>query len=309
MSYPRSGIAIFLALVFTLSLGPYLLVIHAHRLEVGGGLIVGLLMWMPATAAFLTCRILRIDIGSLGWRWRPARYEGLAYLLPLLYATPVYVACWLLIPHSFAFQPFAAAAGSLYGFPDWPRASTFLLSLPVLATIGIVGSTSHALGEEIGWRGFLLPRLTERFGWRTGCLISGCVWAVWHYPLLLFADYNSGTPKPYALFCFTVMVLGSAFQLGWLRLRSKSLWPCALLHASHNLFIQGVFDRMTAPAGKALYVTTEFGFGLAITCAITAAVLWRSSAEALEAHETTPEVESPVSANRCALVDAGVRLN
>jgi len=275
MTTVRSGIATFLLLVFALCLGPWLLVIHAHHVAVGGGLIVGVLMWMPATAAFLTCRILGIDIATLGWKWRPVRYEVLAYLLPLFYATPVYVACWLLVPHSLTFSSFAAGNGAAYGFPAWPRTSTFLLGLPVLASFGMIRSISSALGEEIGWRGFLLPRLTGRFGWRTGCLISGCIWAVWHYPLLLLADYNSGTPKLFAMTCFTVMVIGSAFQLGWLRLRSNSLWPCAVLHASHNLFIQAVFDRMTAPVGKALYITTEFGVGLAITCAITAFVLWR----------------------------------
>ena len=155
--------------------------------------------------------------------------------------------------------------------------ATFLLGLPVFATFGIVRSIASALGEEIGWRGFLLPRLTGKFGWRIGCLISGCIWAVWHYPLLLLADYNSGTPKPFALTCFTLMVIADAYILGWLRLRSKSLWPCAMLHASHNLFIQAIFDRSTAHSGQALYVTTEFGFGLVFTAAITAFILWRFS--------------------------------
>lgn len=282
MTRQRSGIALFLVLVFALSAGPYFLVIHAGHLAVGGGLVVGLLMWMPATAAFLTCRLLGIDNATLGWRWSPVRFEVLAYVLPLLYATPVYLACWLLIPHSFAFGNFAAGLGTPYGFPAWPRASTVFLGLPVLATFGIIRSLSRALGEEIGWRGFLLPRLTEKFGWKTGCLISGCIWAVWHYPLLLFADYNAGTPKLFAMTCFTVMVIGDAFQLGWLRLRSNSLWPCAMLHASHNLFVQAVFDGMTAPAGKALYLTTEFGAGLAITCAVTAYVLWKRPPDLLK---------------------------
>jgi membrane protease YdiL (CAAX protease family) len=276
MTLTSRGILTYLVLVFALSLGPYLLVIHAQHLAVGGGLVVGVLMWMPATAAFVTCRILGIDIASLGWRWRPARFEFLAYVLPLFYATPVYIACWLLVPHSFGFSAFAANLGTSFGFPASPRTATFLLGLPIFATFGVIRSISSALGEEIGWRGFLLPRLTGNFGWKLGCLISGCIWAVWHYPLLLMADYNSGTPKLFAMACFTLMVIGSAFQLGWLRLRSQSLWPCAMLHASHNLFIQAIFDRITAPEGKALYVTTEFGFGLVITCAITAFILWRT---------------------------------
>jgi membrane protease YdiL (CAAX protease family) len=277
MTLTSRGILTYLLLVFTLSLGPYLLVIHAQHLSVGFGLVVGVLMWMPATAACLTCRILGIDIASLGWNWRPVRFEVLAYVLPILYALPVYIACWMLVPHSYAFPAFASQLGTAFGFPGSPLTATFLLGLPVFATFGIVRSIASALGEEIGWRGFLLPRLTGRFGWRIGCLISGCIWAVWHYPLLLFADYNSGTPKAYALTCFTLMVIADAYILGWLRLRSKSLWPCAMLHATHNLFIQGIFDRSTVQSGRGLYITTEFGFGMVITTAITAFILWRNS--------------------------------
>jgi uncharacterized protein len=279
----RTGILTFLLLVLLLSLGPWLLVIHVHHLAVGGGLVVGFLMWMPACAAFLTCSLHRIDLATLGWNWRPVRFEVLAYVLPLFYATPVYVACWILIPQSFNFPTFAADTAVSYGFPAWPHAATFLLGLPVLATFGIVRSLASALGEEIGWRGFLLPRLASKFGFSAGCLISGCIWAAWHYPLLLLADYNSGTPKLFALICFTLMVICSAFQLGWLRLKSRSLWPCAMLHASHNLFIQAIFDRMTAPAGKALYITTEFGFGLVLTCAVIAFLLWKR-------HDVSPDI-------------------
>jgi membrane protease YdiL (CAAX protease family) len=84
------------------------------------------------------------------------------------------------------------------------------------------------------------------------------------------------------------MVICDAYILGWLRLRSKSLWPCAVLHASHNLFIQGVFDRSTSQSGNALYVTTEFGFGMVITTAITAFILWRNSVPEQDASLLTP---------------------
>ncbi len=262
----------FLLLVVLFSSAPYSLIIHAHHLGVGGGLVTGVLMWMPALAAITTCRLLKIDLASLGWNWRPARYEMLAYLLPILYATPVYAACWLFVPHSLGIGQFAAAASKSYSITGSTGVAVLLVVL-VDASFGIIRSMASALGEEIGWRGFLLPRLTGRFGFSIGCLISGCIWAVWHYPALLLADYNSGTPKIYALSCFTIMVIATAFLLGWLRLRSRSLWPCAMLHASHNLFIQAVFDQLTRPESKALYFTTEFGFGLAATISITAIYL------------------------------------
>jgi membrane protease YdiL (CAAX protease family) len=76
-------------------------------------------------------------------------------------------------------------------------------------------------------------------------LISGVIWSVWHYPILFFADYNASTPAWYGAACFTVMVVGLSFAFAWMRLKSGSLWTAVLLHASHNLFIQRVFDPLT----------------------------------------------------------------
>jgi uncharacterized protein len=276
-------ILVFIALVFAFSCVPYSLVIHTGHLGTGSGMLVGVLMWCPALAAFASCKIFGIDIATLGWKWRPVRYEVWAYLLPIFYSIPVYAAVWIFIGGSFGFFTFAARLGAAFGFPHSPQAATLLLAIPSFAFMGVIGSMAHALGEEIGWRGFLLPRLVGRTGFTVGCLLSGCIWAVWHYPLLLFADYNSGTPKVYALTCFTVMVIGDAFIFGWFRLKSGSLWPAAMLHASHNLFIQAIFDRMTNPVGRSLYITTEFGCGLALTVGVCAIYFWTRRKEVADA--------------------------
>ncbi|HXJ95156.1 MAG TPA: type II CAAX endopeptidase family protein [Terriglobia bacterium] len=270
----QKQIVVFLFLAFLFSSLPYFVIIHAGHLAAGGGLMVTLLMWCPGLAAFATCKMLRIDLASLGWSWRPSRYVAWAYVIPILYALPVYVVTWILVRGSWAFPAFAKQMGASLGFPGWPRMATILLGLPLLATVALIGGLARTLGEEIGWRGFLLPRLVGQFGFTLGSLISGCVWALWHYPVLLFADYNAGTNATYALTCFTLMVFGDSFVFGWMRLRSKSVWPAAMLHASHNVFVQAIFDRMTAPAGKALYITTEFGCGLVLTVGAAALYFW-----------------------------------
>jgi len=267
-------IATFLVLVFLFSCVPYALMIHTHHIGAGGGMVVRLVMWCPTLAALACCALFRIDLATLGWNWRPAKWVGLAYVLPLLYAIPVYAVCWIAVKGSFAPGVFESDVARSFGLEKWPHLATIGLEIPLLATLGVIGSLANALGEEIGWRGFLLPRLTGQFGFTFGCLISGCVWAVWHYPGLLWADYNAGTDPRFGLTCFTLMVVFTAFIMGWLRLKSGSLWPCAMLHASHNLFIQAIFDRITAPVGRALYITTEFGAGLVLTVAATALFFW-----------------------------------
>ncbi len=286
-------ILFFLALVFLFSSLPYTIMIHSHHTRAGNGLTARLIMWCPAFSAFATCALFRIDLATLGWKWRPAKYEALAYFLPLLYAIPVYAFTWLTVKGSFAFESFAKGMAESYGWPQSPHLVTFLLGIPILATLGVVGSLANALGEEIGWRGFLLPRLVGRFGFTLGCAISGSIWAVWHYPGLLWSDYNAGTNPRYALTCFTLMVIADAFIMGWLRLKSGSLWPCALFHASHNLFIQAIFDEITAPAGRALYITTEFGAGLVLTIGTVAVYFWlRQRKSPFEATATIPSTAS-----------------
>jgi membrane protease YdiL (CAAX protease family) len=92
--------------------------------------------------------------------------------------------------------------------------------------------------------------------------------------VLLFADYNAGTAPWYSLLCFTVMVLGISFLFAWMRLKSGSLWTGVLLHASHNLFIQSFFDRITADTGHTRYIIGEFGAGLAIAAVCLALYFW-----------------------------------
>lgn len=230
-------------------------------------------MWGPGAAALITCMIYRIDIRTLGWQWPARRWLMLSYVLPLLYAAPVYLLTWVAIRKSFALDAFMESVAGSYNLASWKVFGTFVVGIPLLLSVGVLSSVTWALGEEIGWRGFLFPRLMSRFGFTGASLLSGLVWAAWHYPGLILGHYNAGTNPAFALICFTLSIVAAAFVSGWLRLRSHSVWPSALLHASHNLFVQGIFDPLTANTGIARYTTTEFGAGLAITIGITAYLL------------------------------------
>jgi uncharacterized protein len=130
------------------------------------------------------------------------------------------------------------------------------------------------LGEEIGWRGFLVPELFKKMGFTGTALFSGIIWALWHYPVLIGADYNAGTPAWYGLTCFTVMVLALSFIFAWLRLKSGSLWTAALLHASHNLYVQAIFTPLTHKSGSTAWFIDEFGLALPIVTIAFAIFFW-----------------------------------
>jgi uncharacterized protein len=271
MAIPVSGsigqIAAFLACVFLLLFPAVALKLNLDRQNL---MLERFTMWGPGTAALLTGWLYRIDPATLGWHWPARRWLVLGYVIPLLYAAPVYLATWLLIDHSFVLQAFMDGLSSSYNLASHEVAGTFVVGIPLLLTVGVLSTVTWALGEELGWRGFLFPRLVARFGFNTGCIATGVVWAAWHYPDLLWGRYNAGTNPVFALACFTASVVAMSFVSGWLRLRSESIWPSVLLHASHNLFIQGILDPLTATTGLARYVTTEFGIGLSLTIAAAA---------------------------------------
>jgi len=144
---------------------------------------------------------------------------------------------------------------------------------------GMTRSVSTALGEEIGWRGFLVPEVSKNNNYTKTSLIVGFIWAFWHFPILIFADYNSGTPAWFGLTCFTVMVVSISFVFTWFRLKSGSLWTGVILHASHNLFIQRFFTPITNYNSHTKYYIDEFGIIVPGVCLIIAIYFWSRRGE------------------------------
>jgi len=145
----------------------------------------------------------------------------------------------------------------------------------ITALVSVAINSIFILGEELGRRGFLLPRLVERYGFTGASVISGLIWASWHYPLILFGGYHGKAPVAFEMVCFTVMVIGLSFSLAWLRLRSGSVWPPVLLHTSHNVLIQQLFGPYTADTGPTRWLAGEFGAGVAIATAVMGYLFWR----------------------------------
>jgi membrane protease YdiL (CAAX protease family) len=145
-----------------------------------------------------------------------------------------------------------------------------------------------ALGEELGWRGLLVPELFRYSGFGATAIISGIVWALYHYPAILGTEYHSAAPIGYAMAAFTVSVMGVSVIAGWLRLRSGSVWPAVLLHASHNTFVQSIFDPVTIDGRATPFLTTEFGAGLMAFYIVVALYFWRRRDQLVRPPESAP---------------------
>jgi len=244
----------------------------------GFGLIVPVVMWCPALATAVTCRILGRELRSLAWSWPDNRYIAAAYCIPLLYASVAYGAVWAWGLGSWNSE-FVNQVAQEFGLQGLPRWGSLALYIMFMATGGLILNLSTALGEEIGWRGFLVPELAKGMSFTAVCFVSGAIWTAWHMPLLFFADYNAGPNRPYAFACSTVAFVSLSFMLAWLRLKSKSLWTAALLHASHNFFVPCVLDNLIRNTSSTLWYTTEFGAALAITCSVFALFFWSLRSE------------------------------
>jgi uncharacterized protein len=99
--------------------------------------------------------------------------------------------------------------------------------------IGSLINLLPALGEELGWRGWLVPKL-QPLGTLGMVLVSGLVWGLWHAPLILLGyNYPAAPPLLGVLaMCGTTISFGAL--LAWLRLASNSVWPAALAHGALN---------------------------------------------------------------------------
>jgi membrane protease YdiL (CAAX protease family) len=264
----------------------YFLILYAGKLGAAGGNYVLGLMWCPALAAFTTCRIRKIDLGELGWRWPQAQYAVLSYATPLIYGLIAYIIVWTTGFAKFFNQDFLKQIATSFLWKDLSPESTAFFYILIAATLGVIKSCTSALGEEIGWRGFLAPQLFKVTSFSKTSLISGIFWSLYHYPVLIFADYNSGTPAWYGVTCFTIMVLGITFAFTYYRLKSGSLWTGVLMHASHNLFIQGVFDPFSKQTDISKYVIGEFGAALAIMGIIVGIIFWRLGVKEFSAKQS-----------------------
>jgi membrane protease YdiL (CAAX protease family) len=274
----KTTISLYLQLTLAFSAVVWTFIIWSGHMDMAFGLVIPVLMWCPTIAALLACLLRGQKLELLGWQWPKNKYLAAAYFIPLAYTSIGYGAVWAmgLAGWNSEFVHSVAQGVGLRGSPAW---ASFTLYILCLSTGGMLQNVSMTLGEEIGWRGFLLSELAKQMSFTKASLLSGVIWAAWHSPLLLFADYNAGTNRWYELACSSVTCVSVSFILAWLRLKSDSLWPAALLHASHNLFVPVIFDNLTRNTGSTFWYTTEFGAALAVTTAIFALYFWTRRAE------------------------------
>lgn len=160
---------------------------------------------------------------------------------------------------------FLTAAAVLYmlGAPIDLRATARTTEYPQLgiAAYVIANILFYGFGEELGWRGYLLPNLQQRLDPLRASLVVAAIWAGWHLPLFAFASGMSAMGLPGIIGWLSSMIAGS-FLMTALYNRSRSVLPVALFHGTLDILIN-------SPTGAALQSTmgalvTVVGLGFAL---------------------------------------------
>jgi uncharacterized protein len=276
----RQGLAIYFpALILTSGIVEWLIVRNGDAMQIHPNLVL-LLMWTPALSSAVARLALREGIRDISFRFGGKiglRSMGIAVLMPLIVGTLAYGIAWSIglvgfsaitpSPQELAMSPAAARLAALEPI------SRFLASVALGATVFTAYGCLWTAGEEIGWRGYMLTRLVTA-GVPQPLFVSGLIWAVWHFPLILSGAYASGANPFLSAGLFTIMVIGSALVAGVLRLRSGSVWPAIVLHSAWNSLIQNPFDRSSVGPGATLWVG-ESGVLVAVTTLIVGLVVYQ----------------------------------
>jgi len=244
----------FLIITSILTIGTYFLMFNSPKLE---NVMVMLMMWTPAISAILTTLIYKDKIRNFGWKLGKFKFLVYAFVLPIVVAFIAYGSLWITgITEIFT-----------EGVMNYKWAKMLGFELPVPLIVGLLSKILLAfplilfvaLGEEIGWSGFLTPKLSKISSVTVTSLIVGGFFAIWHFPAIISGIYGYGTPLWISLPGFTLVAIGLAFLRTVLRLKSGSLWTGAILHTSHNLFLMGIFHDLTVKGGYADYLVSETG--------------------------------------------------
>ncbi len=288
----RCALIWFLILAFTPTWGvwAFLWVLHINPGDTVRFALFGTAgMYFPGLAALGVQRfILKESVGtSTLFRIGRTRFYLWAWMLfPILI---VVTACLDLLTNAARLDQNFSQLQSLFatvGRP--PPADLRQFAIGQLITALLIGPPVHALttiGEEVGWRDFLLRRLVRTgFNEWAALLISGAIWGLWHIPVILLGLEYTNNPF-LGIPAFVVYATLVGIILGWLQLASGSVWVPAIAHGSINAVQRALLVFITGYDGL-----ISGGLGSVIGwLPLTAFIVWLARSRRLP----VPDVSRP----------------
>lgn len=240
-----------------------------------------LLQFSPGIAAIITMLIFQRNLRGLGWQWGKTRYQVLSWILPLALTLIGFGLVWILGFGGFYNEAFLnqALAEMNEAFGTTISSPYLGMSLMLLTNsiFGVLFAAIFSVGEEIGWRGFLVAELYKTRSFTQTALISGVIWSVFHFPLIIWAVApDMGISVLWLLLMTLISGTGLSVIMAWLRLKSGSLWTAVIFHAAINIYLQGFFQPLTTRTSDLTpYISGEQGLSMALVTAGAAYLFWR----------------------------------
>lgn len=214
------------------------------------GVIAAAMMFTPALATVAALLVQRRTRGRRGartvlrelgmWPLRPA-WRTIGMTVAMILAAPLLIVAGLVLLGVFGlvtydltgFSGFVEAIRSTSPTGEVPLPPQVLVGIQLaLIPIGAIVNIPFGFGEEVGWRGWLLPALRPLGVW-PALLLSGAFWGFWHTPLILLG-YNFAEPNAWGVLLMIIACALFGVLLGWTRLRTGSVWPAAVGHGAFN---------------------------------------------------------------------------
>ena len=244
MTISRRHVQVLLLITFSWSWTLWLLARSIENRSIGSDNTSGYLIVAGSFGPFigsLVCSFLaggRTEIARLLQCLLPIRSNWRSLLL----------ACYVFVP-AVALQAVVYGRGNLTAVASNVGLMIFL---PLVALFSIA---TGPIGEEFGWRGVLLPYFLEHRPAAQASTYVGAVWALWHAPLWMFADFRSGLSIQTFVPIYVLSILAVSFVFTWLHLRSGGNITVAILaHGAFNSSIlplealreENIFTQSTA---------------------------------------------------------------
>ena len=274
----KSPIHLFLSLVTIFAAVGYTVAFLMGDDNRTGG--VFLVQFSPLLAAFITKLAFQRNLRGLGWGWGKTRYQaaifGLAFLIPLV----SFVLVWVLGFGGFYNVAFITEGqrgmAETFGMEFNSVWVVMLMLVTLGGTLGML-TAFGGIGEELGWRGFLVPELYKHYNFTKTALISGVIWAVYHWPLLILLLGPRLGVLPWVMLPISLLAgVGLSTIMAWFRLKSGSMWTAVIFHMALNSHTQGFFQNITIETSwMTHYVSGEHGLMLAIVSAALGYAFWR----------------------------------
>ena len=224
---------------------------------------VALGMLMPFAAHILTRIITKegmtmtgkdsvmLGISFADKKWK---YYLFAILVPWLYFEVSHAIMLMLVPGSFSTNILKEAGLN----------NAIAFANPFIVIVSCTLVSFAALGEEGGWRGYMMPKLIKLMGIPKAIIVGGIIWGLWHAPLTC-VGHNFGTDYPgfpyvgIILMCVDCTLIGIMFT--YLTIKTQSIWPAAIMHAVNNgnptilkFFIDGDIFSQKFPDNIAFFI-------------------------------------------------------